>query len=74
MVWLGGVKVKEYALYKGEELLAIGTIPHIARVMGVQRNTMTYYRTQVYKNKLAKRINSTNARILILLDDEEEEI
>ncbi|MEY8416707.1 hypothetical protein AAK964_10430 [Tissierella praeacuta] len=66
--------MKEYTLYKGEELLAIGTIPYIARVMGVQRNTMTYYRTQAYKNKLAKRINSTNARILILLDDEEEEI
>ena len=64
---------KEYALYKGEEILAIGTIPYIARVMGVQRQTITYYRTQAYQNRLKRRnaLNG-NVRILVALDEGEE--
>lgn len=62
--------MKEYALYKGERILAIGTIAYIARVMGVQRQTITYYRTQAYQNKLKRRnaVNG-NVRILVPLDD-----
>jgi len=65
--------MKEYALYKGENILAIGTIPFIARTLGVQRETITYYRTQAYKNRL-KRRNALkgNVRILVELNDEEE--
>lgn len=60
--------MKEYALYKGEEILAIGTIPYIARIMGVQRETIKFYKTQAYQNRLEKR-NAKNPRILISLDD-----
>ncbi|GEM_PF-353903 len=63
---------KEYALYKGENILAIGTIAYIARTLGVKRETIKYYRTQAYQNRLNRRnaING-NVRILVALDEDE---
>ena len=65
--------MEEYALYKGEEILAIGTIPYIARTLGVSRETIKYYRTNAYQNRLKRRnaING-NVRLLIKLEDDEE--
>ncbi|NBI05791.1 hypothetical protein [Senegalia massiliensis] len=60
---------KEYALYKGENLLAIGTIEEIANEMGVQKNTMAYYKTQAYQNRLKRRnAFNGNVRVLVKLD------
>lgn len=65
--------MKEYALYKGEDLLVMGTIPHIAKQMEVQIQTITYYRTQAYRNRLKRRnAMNGNVRILIPLDEEVE--
>ena len=33
----------EYALYKGEDLLAIGTLDELAEFRGVSRNTIYWY-------------------------------
>ena len=33
----------EYALYKGDELLAIGTLDELAEFRGVTRNTIYFY-------------------------------
>ena len=33
----------EYALYKGDNLLAIGTLDELAEFRGVSRNTIYYY-------------------------------
>lgn len=65
--------MKEYALYKGDDILAIGTIAEIAKELGVKKNTIAYYKTQAYQNRLRRRnaLNG-NVRRLILLDDEEE--
>lgn len=57
-----------YALYKGEELLAIGTVFEIAVKMKVQVDTILYYKTNSYKKKLEKR-NAKNCRILIKVED-----
>lgn len=57
-----------YALYKGEELLSIGTIYQIAQELKVQVRTIKYYGTNAYKRKLEKRKNDNNSRILIALD------
>lgn len=57
-----------YALYKGEELLSIGTIYQIAQELKVQVRTIKYYGTNAYKRKLEKRKNDKNSRILIKLD------
>lgn len=58
---------KEYALYKGEELLCIGTIKEIAEKFNVQQSTIRYYLTNAYKRKLAKR-EAKNVRELVELD------
>ena len=45
MVWLGGVEMKEYALYKGEHILAVGTADEIAEELGISRKTVWFYGT-----------------------------
>lgn len=35
---------KEYALYKGEDILAFGTIDEIAQKLGVKKETVAYYK------------------------------
>ena len=64
--------MKEYALYKGDEILSIGTIPEIAKEMGLKEHTISFYKTESYLNRLRRR-NSIdgNVRILIPLDEEE---
>lgn len=56
---------KEYALYKGETLLAIGTAKEIADEMNVKKETILFYNKPAYK----KRINKDgNVRILVSLE------
>ncbi|AZF92419.1 host nuclease inhibitor [Streptococcus phage CHPC930] len=56
------MQVKEYALYKGDELLAMGTKSEIAKQLGISVRSVTCYGTPSY----AKR-TSENARRLIEL-------
>lgn len=63
---------RDYALYKGEELLSIGTIEEIAAELNTSPINIRYYKTNAYKRKLSKRKRDYGHRILILLDDEEE--
>ena len=55
---------KEYALYKGEELLAIGTKKELADKFNVKEATITFYMTPT---KL-KRNKSGNCRVVVALD------
>jgi hypothetical protein len=43
--------MKEYALYKGEKCLAIGTIKEIAIQMKVKAKTISFYKTPTYKKR-----------------------
>ena len=54
--------MKEYALYKGEECLAIGTIKEIAKKMNVKERTIYFYTMPTYKKRCKK---SKNRRELI---------
>ena len=60
--------LKEYALYKGEEILAIGTIEEIAKKMNIKKETVKYYQTPVYKKRLINRKCSWNVRELVCLE------
>jgi DNA-binding CsgD family transcriptional regulator len=53
----------EYALYKGDELLAIGTVREIANQIGVTEKTVFHYGTPTYKKQ-----TSENARRLVRLE------
>ena len=65
------VNPKEYALYKGDKLLAIGTCREIAIEMGIKESTVYFYSMPSNKKRASKRVN--NRRTLILLEDEEDE-
>lgn len=54
--------MKHYALYKGEEILAIGTLFQIAEQMGIAYKTVYFYTTPSYKKRIKQ---SKNRRELI---------
>ena len=60
---------REYALYKGEELLRIGTLKEIAESENVKLETIQFYTKPVYKRRIAKRKNARNYRELVCLDE-----
>jgi hypothetical protein len=51
------------AVYKGDDLLCIGTIGECAKTLSVQPRTIYFYTTAAYKRKLGRRKNSRSARI-----------
>lgn len=53
---------KEYALYKGEKCLAIGTIKEIAKQMKVQYSTIYFYTMPTYKRRCK---NGKNRRVMV---------
>lgn len=57
------MQLKEYALYKGDELLAMGTKREIAEQLGISVHAVSYYGTPAY----AKRTSEENGRRLIKL-------
>ncbi len=42
---------KEYALYKGEELLGIGTLQELSKQFGVKIKSLLFYQTPVYRKR-----------------------
>lgn len=49
------MQAKEYALYKGEELIAMGTKREIAEQLGVSAITIGYYGTPVYARRTSEK-------------------
>jgi len=60
-------KKLEYALYKGDECLGIGTIQELSKQMRVKERTIRYYQTPQYK-KRGRGEKSKKRRVLIKLD------
>lgn len=60
-------KNKEYALYKGEELLAIGTKKELAAKFNLKERTVGYYGTPAHKRR-SEKSKKSNYKILIKLD------
>ena len=52
-------KEKVYALYKGDELLEIGTKKELAELLNVKVKTISFYGTPAYtkKNKFRKKVD-----------------
>lgn len=57
------MQVKEYALYKGDELLAMGTKSEIAKQLGISVRSVDHYGTPAY----AKRTSEEHGRRLVEL-------
>lgn len=58
---------KEYALYKGEKLLIIGTIKEIAKNQNVMEKTILYYQTPAHLKRNEKS-HIGNYKVLVCLD------
>ncbi|AZF90442.1 hypothetical protein CHPC676_0047 [Streptococcus phage CHPC676] len=57
------MQAKEYALYKGEEIIAMGTKSEIAKQLGISVRSVTCYGTASY----AKRTSEKDGRRLVKL-------
>lgn len=64
--------LKEYAVYKGDKLLGIGTADELAKLLNVKRESIIYLKSPSYRRRLEAR-NCRNARTIVFLDDGEEE-
>ena len=56
------MQAKEFALYKGEELIAMGTKKEIAEHFGVSASTFGFFCTPVY----ARRVSENGRRLVKL--------
>lgn len=59
------MKTSEYALYKGDLLLGIGTVEYLSKKMGLPKKTLRYYHTPTYK----KRTSEKKGKRLIKIDE-----
>ncbi|WP_271005466.1 hypothetical protein [Listeria seeligeri] len=55
----------EYALYKGDELLLIGTLTELADFKNVTRDTILFYMSNAYKKRVGE-----NGQIVIKIEDD----
>ncbi|WP_376698835.1 hypothetical protein [Listeria booriae] len=61
------MKSKEYALYRGDTLLQIGTAEELAEFKKVKRKTILFYATPSYR----KRTSDKSLRTIKLLEEVE---
>jgi len=59
------MKQREYALYKGDELLGIGTAIELATIRGCKIESIKFIGTQAYKIRQDKKGNPWNTLALI---------
>lgn len=67
------MRKKEYALYKGEELIMFGTAEEIAKAQGVKKKTILFYQSPAYLKRHEKS-HIGNYKVLVKLDLDEEEV
>lgn len=59
----------EYAVYKGDTFICLGTDEECAAYMEIKLDTFKHYLTPTYKKKVAKRKKSNNPILVIELDN-----
>lgn len=72
MIDMGKEKAYEYAVYKGDELLAIGTLEECAKQLNVTKEYIYWLTMPTAKRRIAKRKNPEKCKVAIRLDDEDE--
>lgn len=60
------MNTNEYVLYKGEEVIAMGTAQEIADKLGITKDTVKFYGTPAYKRR---RKNSKTRHYLVKVGD-----
>jgi hypothetical protein len=60
--------MKQYALYKGDEFLEIGTRQELAEYLGVTITTIDYYKSKAWLER-----SNYKSYVLVKLNDNEDE-
>ena len=63
----------EVAVYKGDEMIATGSLQDVAKQLNVNPETIYFYLTPSYQERLAKRKTLDRSRTAVRLDDEGDE-
>ncbi|MBF7149980.1 hypothetical protein [Bacillus toyonensis] len=63
-------ELKEYAIYKGESLICIGTVQECAQHMGVLPKTILFYKTPAYRKRVASRKKARHYLNVTALDED----
>lgn len=58
--------MNEYALYKGDELIEIGTVKEIARNLGLKESTIRHYGKKAHIKRSEKRKGGNFKRLVKL--------
>lgn len=59
--------MNEYAVYKGDKFLTIGTAEELSKELGVKQETIRFYATPSYHKRVAISKNPSNRVIVIKL-------
>lgn len=63
----------EYALYKGDEIIGIGTAKELAEKLGIKPETIRWYATPSQKKRVAAAADPENQMIAVKIDEKDEE-
>ena len=69
----GWKKQWDYAVYKGEDCIAIGTKEEVAKILGVKPKTIDFYRTKTYRKQCEERNNTWKDGFIEVIRIEEDE-
>lgn len=58
--------MKEYALYKGDDFIMIGSLEELASYLGVKESSVYFYSMPAYRKR-----NGDNALVVIRIEDDE---
>lgn len=64
-------KQKEYALYKGDKFIDLGTAKELAKKLDVDERTIQYYATPAHLKRCQKFNGNNNYLIVVKLDVED---
>ena len=65
------MRLSEYAVYKGDEFICIGTRRELAKIFNVKKKTVQFWSTPANKRRLASRKNGKSQGILaVKIEDE----
>lgn len=64
-----GVNEMEYAIYKGDKFIDLGTKEYLAKKLGVKEETIYFYSTPTYKKR--SKNNKDNDRMVVIKIEED---
>lgn len=69
-------KLKEYALYKGEDILCMGNVREIAEIMGIKPKSVYHYKSKAYAKRMATHTGTKHKdgiRVLVCISGDDED-